>query len=150
MKNAEMKKLSGSKTYLAIPGGEWFDSLMQAFDAAKVLTRQYSSRNYRIDFPQLDLIGVIARTNNIPDIVLNENSIAIAGFAGSDTLIRQGKRKLNETGKDWVVPLSQLVPTAPKPEVYLGTTPNHFAILPEGMSTSLDTILEGLHRNCIS
>jgi len=137
------------ETYLALPGGEWFKSLMRTIDDSGLQTKQNCQRDYLVRLPKLGINGVVVRSKEVPTLVSSQQSSAVAGFTGTDILVEQKIRTLTEAqqGQDWLVPLDE---KAPQPQVYLGTTPN----LEQTESTALDTILmkimEGVHRYCLS
>lgn len=137
-----MKK--DQETFIALPGGEWLTPLQQQFEKQNITWRQESGRNYRVDFDELGISGVIVRSKDVPRLVYRPNSPAIAGFTGSDILVQSGIRDMREDPQDAVVGLQD----APQASVYLGLTPNAYEQF--GPDPTIAQILEGVHRLFIS
>lgn len=131
------------KTYIAIPGGEWQDSLLRILTQTSIKLNRSSPRNYRIDLPSLNLVLIIARSKDVPDLVTTDSSKAVAGITGTDILIEKSQRSLTSITKkqnsDWLIPVDD---QAPKPTVYFGFTPNAYDKF--GQQASLEQVLTGL------
>lgn len=130
---------------IALPGGEWLKPLRKALVSAGIRWIQKSERNYRVDFPELNISGIIVRSNDVPRFVDQQDWLAAAGFTGSDILIDKKIRTPFDKEKDWIVPLST---KGPNSKIFLDLTPNAFEKF--GTSPSLEQILEGVHRLCVS
>jgi ATP phosphoribosyltransferase len=105
-------------THLLLPGGEWLESIIQAFTIAGLEPEQTDSRKY--DFPclALPLMCHIVRSKDVPKTIELTHSKAHCGITGEDIA------QETEHSWDWIIPLYQLVPDAPKSTVYIGATTN--------------------------
>jgi ATP phosphoribosyltransferase len=106
--------------------GEWGSSIKKMLTAAEIRWEQTSERSYGIYLPRLKVTLVTTRAKDVPRLVMDDRSDAVAGMTGTDILIEKGLQKLKGQPVGWPVPLTELDPQAPQPKIYLASTPNDY------------------------
>jgi ATP phosphoribosyltransferase len=109
-------------TTLLLPKGEWLDSMLVAFEMAN-LELYAKPRSYEYTFinQALPIVFQALRSKEVPQVIADRDTSVYAGFTGTDIAAEQRVR-VNGT-RNWEFPLNELNPDAPKPRVYLGSTP---------------------------
>jgi ATP phosphoribosyltransferase len=131
-----------NESKIASPNGEWGSSIKKMLTAANICWEQKSERSYGIYLPRLDVTLVTTRAKDVPRLVMDARSDAVAGMTGTDILIEKGLQELQAQPIGWPIPLAELDPQAPQPKVYLASTPNDY----DGndfYSPSLQTVTNG-------
>jgi len=109
---------------LILPKGEWIEALVLALKVAGLPLERLSSRSYRYTFVSkaLPIVFDAIRTKDMLSVIQDQKSTANGGFTGDDIIEEQ--KFVGNKARQWQFPLEQLNPAAPKPKVYLGSTPN--------------------------
>lgn len=108
-------------TYLLLPSGEWLEALLTVFSVAGLKFENTDPRSYQYRCSSIPLIMILVRSRDVPACIYDPETIVKGGFTGSDIA------KDQQVNFSWKVPLEELKPPGanfPKPEVYLGVTPN--------------------------
>lgn len=110
-------------TQLALPKGEWLNALLKAFATANLALEPSSPRSYeyRLAAQRLPIIFQAIRSKEIPGVIFDWDTTINAGFTGTDITAEAGIKSATE--RNWLFPLTELNPQAPRPQVYLGSTP---------------------------
>ncbi len=108
-------------TQILLPGGEWLPSLLTAFQVAGLELETKGSRCYRytVATQALPIVFDVVRAREVPEILAHPDCLAVAGFSGTDVFVEKGVQEV------WILPLLELVPSAPQALLYLGLTPNY-------------------------
>lgn len=110
-------------TYLYLPKGEWLDALLTAFKVAGLeLCAPDRCYEYTFVSQSLPILFQAVRSKEVWTDICDFDTKAKGGFTGSDIAREQGIFESR-----WKFPLYELEPSDakfPRPEIYLGSTPN--------------------------
>lgn len=120
-------------TQILLPGGEWLPSILQAFAAANLELETENPRCYRYTLVNqaLPLKFDVVRSWAVNSIADDPDTLAWAGFTGTDILLEQGLRASF---------LLTLLENAPQAALFLGTTPNYPGDVENQLSLANSTI----------
>ena len=116
--------MNEKETQVLLPKGEWLSSLLRAFQFAKLDLLSTHPRSYEYRFATLGipLVFHAVRSKEVISTIRDEDTAANAGFTGTDIAFEEGID--SKSKRTWEFPLHEFNPGAPKPVVYLGSTPN--------------------------
>jgi ATP phosphoribosyltransferase len=116
------EKMKEKITNLILPKGEWLDSILIALKVAGMeVKNQPRSYEYTFVNQALPIVFQAFRSKEVVDVVTTWGSSASGGWTGSDIAAEENLDLSDE--RSWQFPLSTLNPNAPKPQLYLGSTP---------------------------
>lgn len=118
-------------TKMLLPKGEWLEAMLIAFQIAQLELRSEKSRSYEYSFANqtLPILFQTVRSKEVIGVVCDWDTSVNAGFTGTDIALEQ--RVDSSQPRSWNFPIEKLNSNAPKPRVYLGSTPNLRARIPK-------------------
>lgn len=110
-------------TTVLLPKGEWLEAMLTAFQVANLeLFAKPRSYEYSFVNQALPILFQAVRSKEVIETVFDWDTSVNAGFTGTD--IAEEQRADVSKPRSWEFPIEELNPNAPKPRVYLGSTPN--------------------------
>lgn len=123
-----IKSIENKPTYLAWPSGEWSESLLQAVMTAGIGVEGKTEKSYVFSLPALNILCTICRSTDVPQAVQRITSRVKAGITGEDAIYEYATSNPDDLGyfeyEKNTISIGNLVPSAPKPQLRWGLTPN--------------------------